>query len=258
MCLPREDGKTSALAPDGMSWRAVSEGCGLKCTNNVGELRAIELAIDWCLDAHEKGYSTTNVPFSVSTVRSTNAVASAALSQAQTQTQQSSEQQAKLQQRPLIKGAAIEILTDSHYSQGVLTLGHAVNANVELVARIKAKLARLRGVARSVRLPWVKGHHKLAGNEAADNLARFAIMNNDPWSEQPAQEEDKQPQRQSHSQQEKQTDEQRQAQAAATAKAAAGAVANATAATNAATSANSAPTKSRNAKRKAAATASAE
>ncbi len=65
----------------------------------------------------------------------------------------------------------IEIRTDSQYSIGVLTKGWKAKANVELVASVKAALARLA----KVRVTYVPGHAGVAGNELADALARHAV-----------------------------------------------------------------------------------
>lgn len=70
----------------------------------------------------------------------------------------------------LPQGAAAVVHTDSKYAIGVLSKGWKVKANVELVLRIKGKLA-----ARSVRLRYVPGHSGVPLNERADELAREAI-----------------------------------------------------------------------------------
>lgn len=64
------------------------------------------------------------------------------------------------------------IQTDSQYAIGVLAKGWKAKANQELIARIKATLARREPAAT---LLYVPGHAGVAGNERADELAREAI-----------------------------------------------------------------------------------
>jgi len=65
---------------------------------------------------------------------------------------------------------AFVLHTDSQYSIGVLSKGWKAKANQELVARVKAALAK-----RSVRLVYVPGHAGVPLNERADALAREAV-----------------------------------------------------------------------------------
>jgi ribonuclease HI len=68
-------------------------------------------------------------------------------------------------------GAGAVVHTDSQYSIGVLQKGWKAKANQELIATIKAALAR-RG---SFRLQYVPGHAGVELNERADELAREAV-----------------------------------------------------------------------------------
>lgn len=68
-------------------------------------------------------------------------------------------------------GAAAVVHTDSQYSIGVLTKGWKAKANQELVASVKAALARRKGWA----LRYVPGHAGVPLNERADALAREAV-----------------------------------------------------------------------------------
>ncbi|HEU4404541.1 MAG TPA: ribonuclease H [Polyangiaceae bacterium] len=70
----------------------------------------------------------------------------------------------------------IQIHTDSQYAIGVLSKGWKAKANGELIAAIKAELAR----RPRVRLVYVPGHAGVPLNERADELARRAIINRGP------------------------------------------------------------------------------
>ncbi len=61
--------------------------------------------------------------------------------------------------------------TDSQYAIGVLSKGWKAKANQELVARVKASLAR----RTQWQLVYVPGHAGVALNERADELAREAV-----------------------------------------------------------------------------------
>lgn len=65
----------------------------------------------------------------------------------------------------------VRMFTDSSYSIGVLTKGWKAKANQQLVADIKAAIAR----CPSFTLHYVKGHAGIPLNERADELARIAI-----------------------------------------------------------------------------------
>ena len=64
----------------------------------------------------------------------------------------------------------VEILTDSKYSNGVLTLGWKAKANKELIASVKTKLSK-----RRVRIHWIAGHVGIDDNERADALANQGV-----------------------------------------------------------------------------------
>ena len=66
-----------------------------------------------------------------------------------------------------------EILTDSKYSHGILTLNWKAKANQALVQRIKQRIKN-RG---RVQIHWVAGHAGIPQNERADELANQAIEN---------------------------------------------------------------------------------
>ena len=65
----------------------------------------------------------------------------------------------------------LKVYTDSSYSIGVLAKGWKAKANVELVASVKAALAKLP----SFELHHVRGHHGVPLNERADQLAVAAV-----------------------------------------------------------------------------------
>jgi ribonuclease HI len=65
----------------------------------------------------------------------------------------------------------IVLKTDSQYSIGVLTKGWRAKANPELIAKVKAALAKVP----HMKLRYVEGHAGHAGNERADELARAAV-----------------------------------------------------------------------------------
>lgn len=64
----------------------------------------------------------------------------------------------------------VEILTDSKYSNGVLTLGWKAKANRELISSVKTKLSK-----RRVRIHWIAGHVGIDDNERADALANQGV-----------------------------------------------------------------------------------
>lgn len=65
----------------------------------------------------------------------------------------------------------IVLKTDSQYSIGVLTKGWKAKANPELIANVKAALAKVP----TLKIKYVEGHAGHAGNERADELARAAV-----------------------------------------------------------------------------------
>lgn len=65
----------------------------------------------------------------------------------------------------------VAIHTDSEYVIGVLTKGHKVKANTELVAAIQTEMTRFPNLS-FIKVP---AHAGVAGNERADRLARDAI-----------------------------------------------------------------------------------
>lgn len=65
----------------------------------------------------------------------------------------------------------IVLKTDSQYSIGVLTKGWKAKANPELIANVKAAMAKVP----HMKLRYVEGHAGHAGNERADELARAAV-----------------------------------------------------------------------------------
>ncbi len=64
------------------------------------------------------------------------------------------------------RGAKVWLFTDSQYAEGVLSMGWKAKANVELISRIKPRLAQ-----RKVKMAWLAGHVGIAENERADALA---------------------------------------------------------------------------------------
>jgi len=63
-------------------------------------------------------------------------------------------------------GVPVRMFTDSQYAEGVLAKGWKAKANVELIGRVKPRLAR-----RRVKLSWLAGHVGIPENERADALA---------------------------------------------------------------------------------------
>lgn len=107
--------------PDGQT-RERSRALGMG-TNNIGELAALDLALD-LLD--EAGVSSDT---------------------------------------------RIEILTDSKYAHGQATLGWKINANRELVQRIRGRLKNFT----ALRIHWIAGHVGVTENERADALANQGV-----------------------------------------------------------------------------------
>jgi ribonuclease HI len=66
--------------------------------------------------------------------------------------------------------APVEILTDSKYSNGVLTMGWKAKANKELISVVKLALSK-----RRVRVHWIAGHVGIDDNERADALANLGV-----------------------------------------------------------------------------------
>ncbi len=66
------------------------------------------------------------------------------------------------------------IYSDSQYAINILTKGWQVNANHELVAKLKDDIAKN---FPNVRFEWVKAHSGIYGNETADMWAQRAIKN---------------------------------------------------------------------------------
>ena len=66
--------------------------------------------------------------------------------------------------------AEVHVLTDSKYSNGVLVLGWKAKANRELIADVKARLAR-----RKPSVHWIAGHVGITDNERADALANRGV-----------------------------------------------------------------------------------
>ncbi len=65
----------------------------------------------------------------------------------------------------------VAVFTDSSYARGVVQLGWKAKANVQLVADVKAALARRPQAI----LYWVAGHAGVDGNERADVLATQGV-----------------------------------------------------------------------------------
>ncbi len=66
----------------------------------------------------------------------------------------------------------VEVHTDSEYVIGVLTRGHKVKANAELIESLRAEMARFA----DLHFVKVAAHAGILGNERADRLARDAIQ----------------------------------------------------------------------------------
>ncbi|MDC0717730.1 ribonuclease HI [Nannocystis bainbridge] len=77
--------------------------------------------------------------------------------------------------RPEDKDAHVLLFTDSGWSLGVLVGGWKAKANLELIEKIKEKLAEFTGVE----LLKVRGHAGQPGNEEADALATMAVRRED-------------------------------------------------------------------------------
>jgi ribonuclease HI len=76
-----------------------------------------------------------------------------------------------LEQAGLERSTSVEILTDSQYAHGLLSLGWKARANGELVQRIRE---RLKGWP-AHRLHWIAGHVGIEENERADQLANMGV-----------------------------------------------------------------------------------
>lgn len=72
----------------------------------------------------------------------------------------------------------VVVYTDSSYAHGLLTKGWKAKANQELVAHVRAALARWP----RARVEWVAGHVGVAENERADRLAVGASHGETIWS----------------------------------------------------------------------------
>jgi ribonuclease HI len=70
----------------------------------------------------------------------------------------------KLRHHPL------QIVSDSQYCIGVLTMGWNITTNHDLIEEIKYSLSRFK----SIRFVHVRGHQGILGNEIADILASYA------------------------------------------------------------------------------------
>jgi len=68
----------------------------------------------------------------------------------------------------------IHIMTDSTYTEGMLVKNWKAKKNIELVAKLKAKLADRRKTNK-VSLHWVKAHVGIPDNERADQLAKQGV-----------------------------------------------------------------------------------
>ena len=67
--------------------------------------------------------------------------------------------------------AAVLLLSDSSYSNGVLCRGWKAKANRELILSLRERLKKRPGV----KIQWVAGHAGIEGNERADALANEGI-----------------------------------------------------------------------------------
>lgn len=76
-----------------------------------------------------------------------------------------------LDEAGLAADAPVAVFSDSTYASGVLTKNWKAKANAELIAGLRAKLARRPGV----RMHWVAGHAGVDGNERADGLASAGV-----------------------------------------------------------------------------------
>lgn len=75
-----------------------------------------------------------------------------------------------LDQAGFPKDTDVEILTDSKYSHGVLSLGWKAKANRELILGVRAQLK-----TRKHRIHWIAGHVGIEDNERADALAGLGV-----------------------------------------------------------------------------------
>lgn len=75
-----------------------------------------------------------------------------------------------LEQTAHADDAPLEILTDSKYSHGVLSLGWKAKKNTELIVGLRKRLA-----LRRHRIHWIAGHVGIDDNERADALARKGV-----------------------------------------------------------------------------------
>lgn len=77
-----------------------------------------------------------------------------------------------------IPEATNQVLTDSTYVKGVLSLGYKAKKNTELVTLVKSKIDAV-CKHNPVTIHWVAGHSNVYGNEQADRLANHGVKNSE-------------------------------------------------------------------------------
>ena len=65
----------------------------------------------------------------------------------------------------------VVVFSDSSYTNGVLVKGWKAKANQELIAELKARLAKWK----KLKIVWIAGHAGIDGNERADELANRGV-----------------------------------------------------------------------------------
>jgi ribonuclease HI len=149
-CLlePNPDASTAPREAGGWRARDLTHAFGRrKATNNVAELKAVELALKLCV----------------------------------TRTNEASKTESKEGNRRIKKWV---ILTDSTYVVGLLQENWKATQNALRVAALRAELTRCEAAyGVMITLMWVKGHQGLFWNEHVDKLAREAAERSRSQSE---------------------------------------------------------------------------
>jgi len=190
ICLPSEGMTAQEAVAKSSSWieKYVALGHG---TNNIGELTAIEIALQ-LIEKAEKEYQTYRQQHPEELIESKTEIkqhtqhtqcdlCQAALADDAESCDDCGQSIAGIvstsrSKPPPRVPSTVHILSDSKYAIGTLdpTLNWKAKKNVELVDRIKDALARL-SRTHKIHIHWVKAHAGVPGNERADQLANRGV-----------------------------------------------------------------------------------